>query len=143
MNSLLQAIEGSWGWAIGKPVSIVALNAFGNVIVRNDAGKFFRIMPEGLKCAELAEDEAELKQKFESAEFQQSWEMNSLVQSAHRTLGGLSEGQCYHLVIPSVIGGVYEVKNLKIISTREWLELSGYVAQQIRERARIPVEYVH
>jgi hypothetical protein len=54
MSDLLQAIFTGWGWKIGKPVEVVATNQFGNAIVRNEGGSYFRIMPEEWQCERIA-----------------------------------------------------------------------------------------
>src|SRR6185369_1893727 len=38
------------------------------------------------------------------------WEMGPLVEQAEESLGSLSEGECYHLVIPGVLGGAYAIE---------------------------------
>ena len=35
---------------MGKPVEVISTNRFGNAIVRNEAGQYFRIIPEEWQC---------------------------------------------------------------------------------------------
>src|ERR1043166_5315649 len=121
MTRLLQAISNGWSWKLGKPVEVVASNPFGNVIVRNEAGDYYRITPEELQCVLLARSPAELADARAKEEFVQDWEMKRLVSLAETALGPLSEGQCYHLVVPGVLGGTYTEDNIRRISLHEWV----------------------
>jgi hypothetical protein len=38
MSTLLAAISEGWSWKMGEPVEVLAMNDFGNVIVRNQEG---------------------------------------------------------------------------------------------------------
>ena len=131
MDDILKAVVEGWGWKIGKPVTIAARNAFGNIIVRTEDGRYFRIIPEDLKCVHMADSPEDLERERSTEEFRIDWDMLALVEKAEASLGGLSEGECYHLVIPSVLGGAYAIENIRKISITEWLGFSGEVAQQI------------
>ena len=73
ISDLLQAISKGWGWKIGKPVEVVATNQFGNAIVRNEEGSYFRIMPEEWQCEFVASSAAELERKGKAEEFIRDW----------------------------------------------------------------------
>ena len=133
MNDMLEAVSKGWGWKIGKPVTIVARNAFGNIIVRTQDGRYFRIIPEELKCVYLADSQEELERARCRENFQEDWEMRTLVEQAERSLGSLSDGECYHLVIPGALGGAYAIENVKRIAITDWLGFSGEVARQIED----------
>src|SRR5687767_9233549 len=98
MNPLIGAITEGWSWKLGKPVAIVATNRFGNAIVKNTDGHYFRIMPEEWRCELLARSDEELESKRREEEFVHDWEMTVLVEKAEAALGPLAEGQAYHLV---------------------------------------------
>ena len=131
MNEILKAVADGWGWKIGKPVSIVAQNAFGNIIVRAEDGSYFRIIPEDLNCIHIADSPEELERERCGEEFREDWEMRALVEKAEAALGSLSDGECYHLVIPSVLGGAYAIENIQRIAITDWLGFAGEVARQI------------
>jgi hypothetical protein len=59
--------------------------------------------------------------------------MDRLVQLAEHHLGPLSEGRCYCLKLPAVLGGTYEPTNLGTNSVRELLAFAGDIAQQIKD----------
>ena len=131
MSDLLQAIAQGWSWKLGNPVEIVATNSFGNAIVRNEAGQYFRIMPEEWQCDLLATSASDLEQKREQPNFIRDWEMLALVARAEAALGPLKDGQVYYLVVPGVLGGKYAEDNIRKISLVELLAYSGDMAHQI------------
>ena len=133
MDDILKAVSEGWGWKIGKPGTIIAQNSFGNIILRNEDGRYFRIIPEDLKCVHLADSWEELERVRGMEAFQQDWEMRRLVEQAEKSLGSLSEGECYHLVIPGVLGGAYAIENIKRIAITDWLGFSGEVARPIED----------
>jgi hypothetical protein len=133
MSAILKAAAAGWGWKLGQPVAVIAQNAFGNIIVRSESGGYFRIIPEDLDCIHLADSPEELERVRRDPEFREDWDMRALVEKAEAALGSLSEGQCYHLVIPSVLGGAYAVANIKRIALTDWLGFSGEVARQIAD----------
>ncbi len=131
MSDLLQAIAKGWSWKLGNPVEIVATNSFGNTIVRNDAGQYFRIMPEEWQCELLASAASELEQKREQPDFIRDWEMMPLVTRAEAAHGPLTDGQVYYLVVPGVLGGQYAEENIRKISLVELFAYSGDMAHQL------------
>ncbi len=132
MSDLLQAISRGWGWKIGKPVEVIATNQFGNAIVRNEEGSYFRIMPEEWQCELIASSAAELEAKRKTEEFIRDWEMSALVCRAKAAYGPLADGQVYYLVIPGLLGGKYAEENIRKISLQELLSYCGDMAHQMK-----------
>jgi hypothetical protein len=133
VDVLLNAIAEGWSWKLGEPVELVATNAFGNAIVKNKAGSYFRIMPEEWSCELIAQSANALEELRRSAEFIQDWEMDRLVRIAEEKYGPLPDGQVYCLAVPGVIGGNYTKENIRKISLREVLSFCGSMAQQLKE----------
>jgi len=131
MSDLLQAIVQGWSWKLGNPVDIVATNAFGNAIVRNESGQYFRIMPEEWHCELLADSPAALEEKRKQPDFVRDWEMLPLVARAQAAHGPLAEGQVYYLVVPGLLGGRYAEDNIRKISLVELLVYCGDMAHQM------------
>src|SRR5450756_1693482 len=137
MDDILKVVADGWGWKIGKPVSITARNAFGNIIVRTEDGRYFRIIPEDLNCVHIADSLEELERVRCGEKFRRDWDMRALVEKAEAALGSLSEGECYHLVIPGVLGGAYAIENIKRIAITDWLGFSGLSLIHISEPTRL------
>jgi len=131
--NLLDTIRGAWGFSGLEPESIVETNAFGNVLVGDADGRHWRICPEELSCHPIAASAEEFRTLRASPEFQQDWQMGRLVELARSKLGSPSEGRCYCLKIPAVLGGAYDLDNLATITLSELLAASGAMALQIRD----------
>jgi hypothetical protein len=130
---MLDTVRQAWGWIGLDPVEVVATNLFGNLIVRAKDGAFWRICPEELSCKRIAENVDEFATISSGDEFRTDWEMSRLVELARQKLGPLSEGRCYCLKLPAVIGGSYEVSNLGTNSVLELIAFSGDLAEQIKD----------
>ena len=131
MNSLIEAIADGWSWKLGQPVAIIDTNLFGNAIVKNTQGQYFRIIPEEWSCELLADSPTELEEKTCNTDFEQDWAMERIVALAKAALGPLDEGQVYYLVTPGILGGQYEADNIRKIRLQELFSYSGDMAHQI------------
>jgi hypothetical protein len=132
---MLDTIRQAWSWIGLDPKEIVASNLFGNMIVRAVDGSVWRICPEHLSCIRIAWTSADFAALSKTDEFRLDWQMDRLVELAERKFGSLSEGQCYCLKLPAVIGGKYDEANLGTISLAELISFSGYLAGQIKDVA--------
>jgi hypothetical protein len=130
---MLQTIHKAWGWIGLDPAEILATNAFGNVIVRATDGSYWRVCPEGWSCEQVARNVDEFAAVSRDEEFRIDWDMEHLVDLARRKLGPLSEGWCYCLKLPAVIGGSYEAGNLGTNTLDELIRFSGDMAKQIKD----------
>lgn len=128
---LLDEVWSAWGWTGINPVELIGENDFGNLIIRDAQGQYWRLCPEDCYCEIVAADRAALDQLSIDHEFLADWHMSALVSQALQQLGELSAGQKYCLKIPGVLGGEYGGENLGTISIEELIRSSGYIAQQI------------
>jgi hypothetical protein len=128
---LIEEIEKAWGWAGIKPAEVVGDNDFGNLIIKDVAGSYWRLCPEDLYCNRIANDRAELDALSQNQDFLHDWYMETLVKQARDRLGLLRPGYRYCLKIPAVLGGQYEESNLATISLHEQVAISGYLAKEI------------
>jgi hypothetical protein len=128
---LLSTISAAWGWAGIKPDMVVGENDFGNLIVRDKEGCYWRLCPEDLYCRVVADSRAKLDALSLDQTFLQDWHVRSWVEAAHSKLGPLRPGYKYYLVRPAPLGGGYTADNMEQLSLRELVSLSGDLAQQI------------
>jgi hypothetical protein len=126
-------IRESWNWAGLDPAEVVAVNPFGNVIVRARDGTFWRICPEEWSCTVVARDADELAALLRDDGFQADWRMDRLVGIAFAKFGTLPAGRCYCLKRPAVLGGRYDADNLGTISREELIAFAGDCARQIKD----------
>lgn len=128
---LLDHVRNAWGWTGIEPVNLIDDNDFGNLIIQDACGQYWRLCPEDLYCHVVAGNREELDRLAKDQEFLMDWYMRSLVDQAFRQLGVLPPGRKYCLKIPGVLGGEYGGKNLGTIAFDELIRASGDIAQQI------------
>lgn len=129
--AITEDIRDAWGWTGIDPAEVVGENDFGNLMVRDAQGNYWRICPEDLYCRVVANHRDELDALSRDQEFLRDWYMNALVEEAQRRLGPLEPGRKYCFKIPGTLGGEYGGDNLASIALSELIRASGYIAQQI------------
>lgn len=130
---LLDEVRSAWGWVGIDPVELIDDNDFGNLILKDVRGQYWRLCPEDLYCEVVASGREELERLSKNQEFLSNWHMRGLVDQAFQRLGALAPGRKYHLKIPGVLGGEYGGHNLGTISLDELIRSSGHIAQQIAD----------
>ncbi|WP_374349330.1 T6SS immunity protein Tdi1 domain-containing protein [Chitinimonas sp.] len=131
--SLVEEIRQYWGWVGIEPVEVVGENDFGNLIIKDEAGKYWRLCPEDCYCKVIAASRAELDALSIDQEFLQDWYMSSLVSMATDLWGPLTEGRKYCLKVPGILGGAYGEENIATAPQLELVRISGDIARQIEE----------
>jgi hypothetical protein len=124
-------IAHAWGWTGIRPFEVVGQNDFGNLMVCDVDGKYWRLCPEDLYCRVVANTRSELDALSADQTFLHDWYMSALVEQAKAVAGPLFPGWKYCLKIPGPLGGEYGGSNLASISLEELIEASGYIAHQI------------
>ncbi|MCL2310548.1 MAG: DUF1851 domain-containing protein [Proteobacteria bacterium] len=127
---LVEEIRQSWGWAGIEPAEVIGENDFGNLIIKDKSGKYWRLCPEDCYCEVIAENRAELDAVSRNQEFLEDWYMANLVSLANAQCGPLSEGRKYCLKIPGILGGEYGGDNLATAPLVELVRFSGDIARQ-------------
>jgi hypothetical protein len=130
--TLIEEIRSSWGWTGLVAVEVVGQNDFGNLIVLDAEGFYWRICPEELDCQIIASGRAHLDELSINQEFLRDWYMASIAQMAKAKFGELSNDRKYCLKVPGVLGGKYDESNIATISLTELIRASGYLALQIK-----------
>lgn len=131
--SIIQEIEESWGWVGINPIEVVGENDFGNLMIKDSSGRYWRMCPEDVYCEVIADNREELDALSTSQEFLEDWYMQPLVEQASEHLGPLVNDQKYCLVTPGVLGGEYAISNIKTAPLIELIRFSGHVAKQIKD----------
>ena len=130
---VISQIRDAWGWVGIDPQEIVDENDFGNLIIKDADGKYWRLCPEDVYCEVVAQDRAELDKLSQDPEFLADWHMTAFVDQAKDCVGQLTDGRKYCLIVPGVLGGAYECSNLKSVPLLELIRFSGDMAKQIRD----------
>jgi hypothetical protein len=132
----VEDINDAWGWMGLRAVEILGANAFGNLILRDADGSYWRLRPQDLCCEPVAEDRAALDALSYNQDFLNDWYMPELVDLAESTLGPLTDDRTYCLKIPSALGGHYGSENLATVPLSELIRFSGEGAQQLEGMPR-------
>lgn len=130
---LISEVRDAWGWAGIDPQEVVGENDFGNLIIKDTDGKYWRMCPEDVYCKVVAENRDELDKLSQDQDFLEDWYMAALVNQAQESVGTLTDGRKYCLVIPGLLGGAYDSSNIKSAPLVELIRFSGDIAQQIRD----------
>ncbi len=131
--SIIREVKDSWGWIGIEPLTIVGENDFGNLMIEDVDAKYWRLSPEDVDCEVVANDRDELDRLSQDQDFLEDWYMHALVEQAKESLGELSEGRKYCLVIPGALGGEYGISNIKTAPLVELVRFSGDLAKQIKD----------
>ena len=131
--TVIDQVRAAWSWIGIDPVEVVGENDFGNLIVKDALGRYWRLSPEECSCEVVASNRYDLDVLSKNQEFLRDWHMSALVNYAFKTLGVLPEGYKYCLKVPGVLGGEYGGENIAKISFDELINASGYIAKQIKD----------
>lgn len=132
-TNIIDSVATSWGWTGLKPTQLIAANSFGNLLIEDEDGQYWRICPEELSYERVADTKAAFDALLVSDDFQLDWEMTRLVQIAHKEWGAPPDGGCCCLKLPSPLGGAYEEENIGIMWLRDLIAFSGDLALQIKD----------
>lgn len=144
MNVLELVIE-HWAWSGIKPDELVVSNDFGNLILKDDDDKFWRLCPEDVYCKVVADSIEAYNELIQDEEFVEDWHMVSILVDAKKALGDLSEGERYCLKVPGILDGDYVVSNVIKASFENIIVSAGKLGQHIADKpegAKINLEEI-
>lgn len=122
-------VNEAWGWVGLAAVEVMGENEFGNLILLDEDGAYWRLSPHALSCQTVADDDEQMAALSYNQRFLHDWYMTELVLLARQTLGPLDAGRKYCLKVPSVLGGEFAGGNLATAPLRDLIRFSGDVAQ--------------
>jgi hypothetical protein len=131
--NIIAELKDAWGWIGLRPIQLIVENDFGNLIIEDEDGCYWRLCPEELSCSVVAASRHDLERLFSDQEFLQDWHMHHLVEQAREAYGPLPADRKYCLKIPAVLSGQYVVENFGTITLRELISVSGDLAHQIKD----------
>lgn len=123
-------INDAWGWVGLNAVAVLGANPFGNLLLLDDEGRYWRLRPQDLLCEPVASNEADLAALSYNQAFLDEWYMAEMVDLAEATLGPLVDDRKYCLKIPLSLGGDFQSGNLSMVPLPELIRFAGEGAQQ-------------
>ena len=139
-------IRSAWGWLGLEPTRVIAENDFGNLIIEDTKGAFWRLCPEECFCKKIASNRSELQTVMKDPEFATDWAMERIVEVARNVCGPLIAGKKYALKIPGCLGGEYVWENFAIVPLSELIGFSGTIAFQAKDLAdgtKVELKVIH
>ena len=130
---MIQAIRDSWGWCGIDPVEVVGATAFGNLMIKDGQGRYWRLCPEAFSYEVIAQTREALDEVSRDQAFLHDWYLQPMVEQAEAALGPLLPGQVYHFVVSPVLGGAYGIDNVRRLDHVEQVRFSGDLALQIKD----------
>ena len=85
--ALVDQINRYWGWTGLNSAEVVGRNEFGNFLVLDKDGTFWRICPKQLACDIVADTPAEFESLINDPEFNLDWQMSAIVEIARQKFG--------------------------------------------------------
>ena len=131
--ALVDQINRYWGWTGLNAAEVVGRNEFGNFLVLDKDGTFWRICPEQLACDIVADTPAEFESLINDPEFNLDWQMSAIVEIARKKFGPQKVGWVYYLVIPDLFGGLYDEVNIQTVPINQLIAHSGEWAFAIKD----------
>ncbi|WP_208728727.1 hypothetical protein [Leptospira selangorensis] len=83
LETILDVLKESWGWTGLDPEKIIKENEFGNLLILDKQGQYWRLCPEDLYCEIIALNSDKLTALLNDHDFIEDWEMRSLVDLAY------------------------------------------------------------
>ncbi len=123
-------INDAWGWCGLHAVAVLGTNPFGNLLLRDEEGRYWRLRPQDLLCEPVAGNQAALDALAYNQAFLDEWYMPDMVRLAEATLGPLVDDRKYCLKIPRSLGGAFQRDNLAMAPLPELIRFAGEGAQQ-------------
>jgi hypothetical protein len=127
-----EALAG-WRWLLPSEFTLwIVTRLCDLIIVANDGTVRFVDVSAG-SIATIASSREEFFALVDRPGYGDNWFAFSLVDRCAASGPGLVPGRCYGLVIPSALGGEYDIGNIKPVDIRDYLDFLADVHQQIAD----------
>ncbi len=133
LMDIIESVKNYWGWVGIDPIKVIAENEFGNLILKDSTGKFWRLCPEDVYCDVIADSDAQYNELVKDEEFNQDWFNEVTLQMAVNKFGPLKEDNKFTLAVPADLGGEYKASNLKMVPFERVIQFFGDLAKEIHD----------
>jgi|HubBroStandDraft_4_1064222.scaffolds.fasta_scaffold14157_1 hypothetical protein len=131
----VERLLSNWRWLCPEPVGLVARNAFGDLFLRKESGKVFKLEVSIGKLVEVADSEGEFRSMSSTVDRRQQWfaEANELAAAERGLTPNLH--QCIAFKTPLVFAESGTPDNLYIADLYEQVSFLGDLNRQISKLA--------
>jgi hypothetical protein len=126
-----QELLEDWEWLLKKPHTIVAMNNFGDMFLKDEHGQAFFLNIVVGNLTKVANSISELSQLTAAKENQCRWFHTDFLTQLEQAGLTLSSGQCFGFKKPPVLGGNWELCNIDTGPIAVQVSLMGQIHQQV------------
>jgi hypothetical protein len=126
------ALLSDWRWLVSPDFTPILMTAFGDLFLRDQAGRihFLDLMSGEFK--QVAESQEEFDRLCEDRERRRSWFIGFLLMEVRKLRGELAAGECYSCEIPLSLGGQLDAENFQRTDLHVHYSILGQLHQQTK-----------
>ena len=127
-----QELLEDWMWLLQKPYTLIAMNNFGDMFLRDESGRIVFLELASGEVTNVAGSTVEFQRLAAEKENQRCWFMTTLLSDLERAGMTLADGQCFSYKTPLVLGGEVELPNIEVGDIYVYASLMGQIHQQVK-----------
>jgi len=127
------ALLEDWAWRLEKPHTVIAMNNFGDMFLRDENGTILLLNISWGTVGHIATSDAEFQCLAADQECARQWLLTDFLTQIERAGMALSSGDCFAFKKPLKLGGTVKVSNFEIASITVHVSLQGQILQQLRD----------
>ena len=122
-----------WGRLLPDEVTVWFANRFGEPFLVTQEGAVHRLNVELGELERLAESREDFALRVDGVGVAQDWFMTPMVDAAEQAGLKLEAGQCFGFAVPTVLGGAYDVENVRVKSMAEYHAFLAALHDKIKD----------
>jgi len=128
-----QELLEDWAWLLQKPFTIIAMNNFADMFLRDEDGEIHFLELAVGEVTKVAGSAAEFQRLTANKNNQSKWFMLGLLTELERAGMTLENGQCFGFTKAPILGGAIEPSNIEIAPLGVYVSLMGQICQQVQK----------
>jgi len=121
-----------WRWLVSERLNPVLMTAFGDLFLRDDAGRIHLLDLIAGELKAVATSQQEFERACESVEQRRSWFLGFLFMELKKQYGSLPKNDCYSCKVPLSLGGQLEADNFEPIDLVTHFSVLGQLHRQTK-----------
>lgn len=123
----------SWRWLVEPNMQPMIVSSMGDLFLRTLEGKVYWLNTVDGQIGLAAESVAEFREEMTKREATEEWFLPGMVGQLLEAGVKLGPGECYSFTRPPILGGAFEVENVKPCSIAVHFGLMGQLHEQIKD----------